>query len=289
MEEELANQLKTNRPNISNSTVKTYISILRTIYKKLDGKDGIKFFENEKRKIIDDILKIENNQTIKTKLSALFVLTGDDDYHKPMLEFANKVNANYKEQKTDKKRAENLPTIDELKQIYDNAKTALLKNKSIDNFITYFVVALTSGVIMPPRRSLDYCEMKIRNFNKTEDNYIDKDNFIFNKFKTSKFVKQEDKIVKIPTEILKFIKQFKKISDNDYLLYNVKTDRPYNASTFSKLLNRIFGKNISVDALRSIYLTNLYGGLPPIKQLEQTAQEMGHSVSSALNYYVKQN
>ena len=289
MEEELANQLKTNRPNISNSTVKTYISILRTIYKKLDGKDGIKFFENEKRKIIDDILKIENNQTIKTKLSALFVLTGDDDYHKPMLEFANKVNANYKEQKTDKKRAENLPTIDELKQIYDNAKTALLKNKSIDNFITYFVIALTSGVIMPPRRSLDYCEMKIRNFNKTEDNYIDKDNFIFNKFKTSKFVKQEDKIVKIPTEILKFIKQFKKISDNDYLLYNVKTDRPYNASTFSKLLNRIFGKNISVDALRSIYLTNLYGGLPPIKQLEQTAQEMGHSVSSALNYYVKQN
>ena len=37
----------------------------------------------------------------------------------------------------------------------------------------------------------------------------------------------------------------------------------------SKLLNKIYGKSISVDALRSIYLTNLYGGLPKIKKLEQ--------------------
>lgn len=291
MEEQLSQIILKNRPSISQSSIKTYVSILRTLYKKLAEKnDDINFFINEKEKIIKFILEKNNNQSIKTSLSALYVLTNDEQYKTPMLEYAGKVNQAYKEQKTNPERKENMPTLDEIKSKYDLYKNNLVKNPNIENYILYFIVAVTCCVLFPPRRALDWTAMKLKNASK-EDNYIDKNCFVFNKFKTAKFTKEEDKRLPVPDELMKFIKKFKKISDNDYFIYNPKTGKPYDSSQFSKILNKIFGPKIAVDTIRSIFLSNLYSGLPPIKELENIATQMGQTggVNTALSFYVKKD
>lgn len=289
MEKEIGEIIKQNRPNISESSINTYISILRTLYKKLDGKDGVKFFKSNKGEIIKSVLDLENNQSKKTKLSALFVLTQDKDYHNHMIDFATKVNEAYKKQKTIAERKENLITIDELKSKYDIYYEAVKKNPSIENYINYFICAVTSTKLMPPRRA-EWVSLKIKGvINKDEDNYIDKDYFVFNKFKTAKYKDDNERRVKIPDELKKMINKFKKISDNDYLLYNYKTGKPLDSSTFTKRLNNMYGDKIGVDTIRSIYLTDLYKDLPALMDLEKIADEMGTSINSSLNYYVKKD
>ena len=52
----------------------------------------------------------------------------------------------------------------------------------------------------------------------------------------------------------------------------------------TRMLNKIFGKKISTSMLRHIYLTNIYKDVPQINKMENLANEMGHSVSTAVEY-----
>ena len=173
-----------------------------------------------------------------------------------------------------------------MKEKYDVALNNLKSNPSIENYIMYFIVGLTSTKLMPPRRN-DIAELKVKNFNKENENYITGKEFVFNNFKTAKYKDDEEKRVIIPAELNKYIKKFKKISDNDYLIYNPKTGKPYTSSAFTKKLNSIYGKNIGIDAIRSIYLTDLYGDIPKISKLEEVADAMGNTINSQMKYYVK--
>ena len=95
--EEIAGKLKEKRPNLSASSLKTYVSILYNLKKKLDGEDSLKFFDEDER--ILDFLKDKEPQTRKTSLSALFVLTGKSSYNDLMLQDCRHVNEIYKQQK----------------------------------------------------------------------------------------------------------------------------------------------------------------------------------------------
>ena len=74
----LQEKIKENRPNLSSSSVKTYISILSNLYKKLNGDGNIEWFERENNEILK-YLDDKNDQTRKTTLSSLFILTGIQD------------------------------------------------------------------------------------------------------------------------------------------------------------------------------------------------------------------
>ena len=66
------------------------------------GEKNLEFFLTEKDKIIKYIKdNITSNQTQKTVLSALYILTDSQEYKDIMLDICNckKVNDNYKEQK----------------------------------------------------------------------------------------------------------------------------------------------------------------------------------------------
>ena len=93
----IENELKIKRPNLSASSLKTYVSILYNLKKKLDGEDSLKFFEEDER--ILDFLKDKEPQTRKTSLSALFVLTGKSSYNELMLTDCKHTNEIYKQQK----------------------------------------------------------------------------------------------------------------------------------------------------------------------------------------------
>ena len=104
--ETIEHTVKEKRPNLSASSLKTYVSILFNLHKKLnaDG-DDMKFFEDDE-KILDD-LKEKPPSTRKTVLSALFVLTGKKEYNDQMLLDCKHTNDKYKEQQKSQKEEDN--------------------------------------------------------------------------------------------------------------------------------------------------------------------------------------
>ena len=124
--------------------------------------------------------------------------------------------------------------------------------------------------------------MKIRNYNTDTDNYFRNGKFYFNVYKTAD--KYGLQVIDCPTELNTLIKRWIKINtDNDYLLFS-KNGNHLSSSQITRVLNKVFGKNVSCDMLRHIYLTNKYKNLPALKDMEQTATEMGHNLSTALTY-----
>jgi hypothetical protein len=56
---------------------------------------------------------------------------------------------------------------------------------------------------------------------------------------------------------------------------------------YNRLLGKVFGPFISVDALRSIYLSEKYKDVPSMEDMEKTAEAMGHTITTSLTDYVK--
>jgi len=289
--ETLSKALKEKRQNLSASSIKTYVSSLVNLVKQMDGDYTIDFFSNKEKSILE-YLSQKQSQLRKGTLSALFVLTGIEQYQKTMVDDCKKVNENYKSQTKTEKEKINWISMEEIKEVYNHLKTKvdeMIKNKMIhhNTYIDFLLVALLSGVIVPPRRSLDYALMKVKNFDEKTENYIKNSKFYFNQYKTSK--KYGEQTLAIPKELLGYIKKWTKFQSNDYLLFS-SNNKHLSSSQITKHLNRIFGgKNISVDILRHVYLSNYYKDIPKVKEMENLASSMGHSISTAINQYIKKD
>jgi hypothetical protein len=235
-------------------------------------------------------LKNKTSVSRKTSLSALFVLTGKNEYREQMLEDCKAVNNDYLQQTKTQKQTDNWATVQEIRDVYDKlytdvklmfAKKAVMQPNIV---ISYLLVALLGGVAgCPPRRSLEYSLMKIRNYCST-DNYYKAGKFYFNKYKTSS--KYGLQTMEVPKDIDVIIKKWIKINNTDFLLFS-NNENKLNSSQITRILNKCFGKNISTDMLRHIYLSNLYKDVPALTQMENTANEMGHSLTTALQYVKK--
>jgi len=289
--ETLSKALKEKRQNLSASSIKTYVSSLVNLVKQMDGDYTIDFFSNKEKSILE-YLSQKQSQLRKGTLSALFVLTGIEQYQKTMVDDCKKVNENYKSQTKTEKEKINWISMEEIKEVYNHLKTKvdeMIKNKMIhhNTYIDFLLVALLSGVIVPPRRSLDYALMKVKKFDEKTENYIKNSKFYFNQYKTSK--KYGEQTLAIPKELLGYIKKWTKFQSNDYLLFS-SNNKHLSSSQITKHLNRIFGgKNISVDILRHVYLSNYYKDIPKVKEMENLASSMGHSISTAINQYIKKD
>lgn len=277
---------KEKRPNLSQSSLKTYASILVALYKKLGGDNGVSFF-NSHKKIIDHINTLEKAQSKKTALSALYVLTGIKEYQEEMNTNIKAVNDHYKEQKTDPDRLKHLKTYEEIVAIHEQIKARYKKNPTMTHRIELIISYLVSGVLgeeLPPRRVLDYSNMKMRNYDKEKDNYIKGGKFYFNQYKTKD--RYGAQVITIPKELNTIINKMKQINEEaEYLLLN-EDDKPFTSTALSKKISRMFEGN-SMDMLRSIFLSHYYKDMPQLKNMEKLASNMGHSIQSALNYYVK--
>ena len=282
----LQEKLKETRPNLSTSSVKTYISILSNIYKKLNGEGNIEWFNKESNQILK-CLEEKNDQTKKTNLSALFILTGNKEYQSIMNLVMKKVNDNYKNQTMNEKQKENWISIDDIKDKYNalsvDANLMLNKKKILNEnvMMEFLLMSFLSGVIMPPRRSLDYSEMKIRNFDTKTDNYYKANKFYFNQYKTFKTYGLQ--ILDVPKDLNNVLKKWIKINTNDYMIYS-SNGHKISCPQITRILNKVFGKKISTSMLRHIYLTNVYKNVPRLSKMENLADEMGHSVNTAMEY-----
>ena len=287
--ENIRERIMENRPQLSSSSVKTYVSILFNLHKHLQQQHtDISWFDSSLNHILD-YLKDKPSQSRKSVLSALFVLTDNPKFRELMIDDCKVVNDNYKKQQKSTKEQENWISVEEIKAKYENlldkvkqmfSKTMVGDYKVIMDF---FLVALLGGVSgLAPRRSLDYALMKIRNYDTKNDNYYKAGKLYFNRYKTSQ--KYGLQILDVPLELNTIIKKWIKINKGDYMLFS-SNKMPLTSSQISRMLNKIFDeKKVSVDMLRHVYLTDLYKGMPSLVNMEKTAKEMGHSVQTALTY-----
>ena len=282
--------IKDKRPTLSDGSLKTYTSILRSLHKKIwGGNIDVKNFDDSK-KVLEFLKEMPANKR-KTLLSALVVITDAADYRKQMMSDVSDYNKEINKQEKTETQKDNWVSTEEVKVIYDMFKknADLLYKKSshtpselqqIQNFV---ILALMSGVFIPPRRSLDYCEFKIKNIDKKIDNYLDKNTLVFNRYKTAKTYGQQS--VSIPVQLRNILTKWSKLNPTDYLLIDTNGNK-LNSVKLNQRFNSIFGnKKIATNALRHTYLTDKYAETSKKqKALEADLTEMGSSTNVAKNY-----
>ena len=289
----LAELIKERKGEVTANTIRTYVSLLKSLYYKHHDKDtemNLKWFNNQDD--IIELLKDKPPSSRKTTYSALVCIADENDkYRKQMMNDALDYNKMIKSQVKSDKQDENWKSYDEIKKIYEstyvkvkpllNSKEELSK-KDYATLEDFIILSLTAGYWIPPRRSQDWCEMKIKNYNPKEDNCIVKGHFIFNKYKTAKFYNEQS--VAIPKGLKLIIAKWIKHNKGEYLISD-HYGKQMNSIKLSQRLNKIFdGLKISTSLLRHIYLTDKLKDVPKLQELEQLASDMGHSLKEQLEY-----
>lgn len=286
IKEEITKAIKEQRPLLSVSTLKTYSSLLNSLFKKLEmAEEDIKDLGKHKSKILEYIKDMQNHQSRKTLLSPLIVLTDDADYKEMVAESTKQVNDKYRTQRVDLEKLKGLMTMDELKEHYRQTTVRAVKGKRDNVYQDLLLSIFFTGVVdgLPPRRLMDYTEMKISNYDKNIDNWTDGRKMVFNKFKTVSSKGQQ--VWVIPQELQKIVKKAIKLGGESEYFIHTPNGNKYSPSTLSRKLKSIYGT--SVDGLRAIYLSHMYKGMPAIEEMDKIAEMMGHSASTAMNNYVK--
>lgn len=288
--------LKERRPNLSDSSLTTYCSILKNLYKKIwvdDDDIHLKNFDNSD-KVLHFLKDVEPSKR-KTILSALVVLTGNESYRKYMLSDIEKYTQLIKSQVKSPAQEANWVTIDEVREKFheleDEAKL-LYKKKNLtmtdfQQIQQYVILALLGGLFIPVRRSLDYTAMKKSGqINKEKDNYFDKKQFYFNAYKTKRAYGQQT--LPIPPPLKKIIDKFASLMPHtDFLLVD-SNSAPLTSVKLNQRLCKIFApKKTSVNLLRHSYLQSLYGDqIQKSNDIQKTMTAMGSS-PAMLSTYVK--
>ena len=289
----LSEYIKEKRPSLSMSSLKTYTSILKNLYKRCFGAGEINV-ENfsECEKVLEQMKDLEPSKR-KSILSALVVITDKKPYRDAMLEDITKYNTLMDTHEKSDKEKESWLNEDDISSVLNKLKeeaTFLYKKKTLNmndlqQIQNYIIICLLGGVYVPPRRSTDYCLMKIRNYSKEEDNYFEKNQLVFNKYKTAKTYKQQT--LTVPPELKSILNKWIKVNPTDFLLFD-NNNAPLTNVKMTQRLNKIFGKKSSVNSLRHSYLTTKFGSQIEIqKEMNDVSKDMGTSSSTIQQIYLK--
>ena len=289
--EKCVNQIKENRPKLSDSSIRTYTNILKNIYRDLQPEKEFDhhYFIKEYKHVLAHLEKIKFNVR-KTILSALVALTDgvvQNAYRNQMIQDAHQYNALQKQNTMTDIQRENWVSWAEIEEVLEKLKKKTeyiwkeAKPTREEMLHLQKYVILCCYVLLPPRRAMDFCKMKVRNYDKAKDNFYEKGHFYFRQYKTAKFTGLQ--IEKIPKVVEMLMRKWIPFHNEDLLFSDFMAEE-ISSSGMTKILNSIFGKNISVNQLRHIYITEK--SAPLMKQLEETAEAMGHSTATQ-KLYVK--
>jgi hypothetical protein len=285
--ETIADTIKRRRPQLATSSIKTYVSMLFNLHKKLNGDENMDWFNND-----DEIIKELNDKplaTRKTLLSALFVLTGKETYNKEMIDACKKMHQINSENKKNEKQDEGWMTPEQIQTIYDGLEEkvkAMFSKKLLASYeviVQYVLLGCLGGVSgLPPRRSMDYVEMKVRNYNPKEDNFYKNGVFVFNRYKTFKtYGTQTIDVKEHAPEFNKLLMKWAKVNPTDYLIFSSSQEK-MSSSQISRYLNKILDKPTSTNILRHIYISSRFG--KENQDMEEVAKDMAHSLTQQSEY-----
>lgn len=291
---DIAKILKENRPNLSDSSVKTYTTLIKSVCKNV-----FKNMETTEKELNDEYEKVleyykeKPSASRKTYLSALFVLTKNKHYQNEMNDDIQKVKTfNDTQEKTETQRS-NWLTQDKLDEVFNNLETnakhlfkkTTLTGKEQQQMVDYILLLVMNGRLISPRRNMDYTEFKIKNIDKDKDNFMDKSEFVFNRYKTNKFYNQQR--VSIPNQLRLIINKWIKINPTDYLLFDSNQNKLTSAKV-NQRFNKLFGSRQGVNSIRHLFLTSKFGyTIEQQKEMDKTAEEMGTSSAQITGNYIK--
>jgi len=299
----IAAALLANRPNLSKGTIKTYVSIITNLAKQAKVAITCPADVIHHYKPLLEHMGTQTPMSRKSRLAALIVFIEKSEGAEPvvkairekMMEDIKTCEASDDEgTKNAKQEAAMIPWAEVL-QKYESLKAKaepLLMGKaalSRQEFqLCQLYVLMSCFVLIPPRRSLDYTEFRIRNADDTV-NYMmmekRKPQFVFNVYKTAR--KYNKQTVAIPPALYKIVQAWGKHNTHDWLLMNVGQTNKLTPTALTKLFNDFFQKKISTSMLRHIYLSDVYKDVPAMKEMKERAAAMGQSVQVALGKYVK--
>ena len=290
----LKKKIRENKPNVSESSISSYANALKQLFYKAHLPKiplDINWFNDFNA--MKEELKDANLNTRKTTYAAILTLHKDnEDIKKLMVEDQKEVNKQIASHKKSDKQEENWLDYDEIKKRVDNklkltkalfTSKEKLNDKEYNDLILTMILLLTTGYFetMPPRRNMDWNEMKFRNYS-NEDNYITKTHFVFNKYKTSKFYGEEK--IEIPKEMKPILNNYlrhRKMYEGDYLLNpQGYSENKFKSNDMGKYLNKFFGLKIGTSMLRHIFISHYID----IKKIKENADKMGHSFKETLEY-----
>lgn len=299
--------IQKNRPHLAISSAKTYVSIIRNLSKQtnIDLSTPDKVIDHT-----DDIVehfKDLEPKLRKTRLSALIVFLDNpkeitEDALKTMDVFRKQMMKDGAEYSRELRLQEKTPKQEDGWMDWNDIIT---NYKNLEKEVSYFknqtsltkqqfkrvqmFVLLSCLLLIPPRRSTDYVMFKIRNEDINKDNFMEtkgrKSYFVFNTYKTAK--KYGKETIEIPTALKNIINRWKLINKNDYLLVNSNMDKKINATQLNSMLYDYFNKPLSTSLIRHIFLSEKYKNVPALQEMQKTADEMGHSLTQALEYVKK--
>ena len=311
----LVELIKKNKPNASETSIKTYIANLAILHNLIQGNKDIKNldFLKDYNKVMD-ILKQKAKSTLKNYLVAIVVaIQKNKDFENVLEKYNNKIKElqndivdNYENQEKSQKQNDNwleyseilklLKTLKKDTKPYLEADPNKLTNKQKILIQQYLLLYLYSGVAFPVLRN-DFAEMQVLSKDSKTDpnkNYLILNNqpyFKLNEYKTKKY--NGEQIIKFNDKVLKkLIKDWLNITNSKYLLINVKDGSPMTANGITKNLNSLFetykNKKVSTSLLRSIYISHKYNDTNmSLKEKKKLGQEMLHSANTANLVYNK--
>ena len=298
--ETIKKKIQTSRTNIKENSLNAYLSNIRKVFKEVFKNDiDIKHLNQfvKVKKYLDKL----NPATRKNVMTALMVLLKAFDTKKGTLNKYQKYfevlvtdyENNYDKQTKSEKENKNWITQEQLNK----------KIKDLDNKITQFDMSkLTNNqediiqqhlllilyTEIPPMRN-DYAQMKVYHNKEVKgENYIHlkKKLIILNKYKTSKTY--GEKKIDIPNNVIKIIRRWVNITENEYLLINIRDRNPMTNNGLTKYLNKIFKpKKVSTTLLRKLYLSEKYPVVHNRKDMKKDAYIMGHSLETQQGIYRK--
>ena len=281
------------RPTLSKSSLTTYASILKNLFQKVFGDGTIDFKRfDETDKVIAFLKDIPANRR-KTILSSLVIITDKKPYRDLMLEDVRTYNADIHKQEKTEEQQESWVNTNQVKEIFDELKTnadLLYKKKhltpaDLQQIQSFIIMAVLGGMWIPPRRSKDYVDFVIKDADKSNDNFLEKNKMYFNSYKTAKTYGQQ--VVDIPPILKKILTKWIAVNPTKYLLFDTNMNK-LSSVKLNQRLNKIFGeKKVGVNQLRHTYLTDKYGHTIQQKaSIDNTMEEMGSS-ANMLETYVK--
>ena len=291
---DLGKYIQHKRPSLSASSVKTYKSILGSLYKKVFDASPIKVsnFNNDK-KILEYLNTVKTLTTRKTILAALVVITDNSKYRDLMLHDSASCQEHLATNEKSETEKANWINTNELSEIWTKLKhTADLLYKKqhytmtdLQEIQSYIILSVLGGVFIPPRRLLDMCAFKIKSIDKATDNYLEKNTMIYNTYKTSKTYNQQK--VEIPTQLKSILTKWIKINPTDYLFFD-KNSNPLTSVKLNQRLAKLLGNKSSINSIRHGYLTDKFGDLiQKNEQMDKVAHLMGTSKDLIVNNYIK--
>jgi integrase len=280
--------IKKTKPDIKESSLKTYLSSLRSTFNKIwpDKEFNHTLFFHECHKAME-WFKTQPFNTRKTRLAAIVACShGQNEkvtevFRSMMIQDSQKYKDIEKDHTMTDEQRKNWIAWDKVLKLHAELRKRTLpmftEEKHDLNEIQKFVV-LSCYVLIPPRRAMDFAEMVVKEYNKETDNYFDGKNFIFNQYKTMK--SHGTQKIPVPVALQTIIKKWMKIHDGKYLFSS--HGEKLTSTSLGRILNSIFKKNISVNMLRHSYVTQNLA--PLIEHLDKVANEMGHSTQMQKDY-----